>query len=274
MFQNDTDHFDQHFLINNDIISTFIKESHLSKKDVVVEIGPGKGQITTLIAPKVKHLTCIELDTKLKPYLEELKKKNKNIDIIYGSALDIFIPDCNKIITSLPYSIIEPFINKLIRCKFDEIIMITGKKYADGVINKDMNKLSLITNCYFKSEYIMDITPDSFMPAPRVMSSMIRLIPKSIEEIEDFNTLMFRFMFYFNDKKVKNALIESLIRVGERKGYTITQRISKQIINSINIDNELSSKVFSTCSNKELLEINNIINEIEILKDKELEANA
>ena len=53
--------------------------------------------------------------------------------------LDTYIPTCNKIVTSLPYSIIEPFINKLLKCQFEEIIMITGKKYAEAVVTKKVN---------------------------------------------------------------------------------------------------------------------------------------
>ena len=263
MFVNDSDKFDQHFLIDEKVINKFIKEANLNKKDTVVEIGPGKGQISSLIAPNVKHLTLIELDERLKPYLEELQLKYKNIDIIFSSALDAYIPECDKIITSLPYSIVEPFINKLIKCKFNEILMITGKKYASGVYNKELNKLSIITNSYFTCEYLLDIEPDSFDPKPRVMSSMIRLKPLKASDIKDFKSLMFRFLFYFRDKTLKNALVESLIRSEEILGNVLTQRISKSIINEMNIDEELKNKVFSTLSNNELLIINDLLDNLE-----------
>ena len=268
MFENNTDKFDQHFLIDENTINTFIKEANLSKEDTVVEIGPGKGQITFLIAPKVKKLICIELDKRLEPYLKSIQNKYKNIEIIYGNVLEEYLPECNKIITSLPYSIIEPFINKLLKCKFDEIIMIIGKRYADGVINNELNKLSLLTNCYFKTTYIMDIPPEYFKPSPRVMSSMIKLVPIKDNQINEFNILIFRFMFYYRDKKVRNALMEALIRSFEVINNPITKRISKDIISNLEISDKLLNKLFSTCSNEELAYLNNKFKKLKVKGDK------
>ena len=62
MFKNDTDHFDQHFLVDQKVIDKFIKEANLTKEDIVVEIGPGNGVLTKIIAPQVKKLYVIELD--------------------------------------------------------------------------------------------------------------------------------------------------------------------------------------------------------------------
>ena len=136
-FVNDSNYFDQHFLIDNEIIMTFIKSAKLNKKDIVVEIGPGKGNISKLIANRVKKLYCIELDCRLKPYLSKLEKQFKNVEIIYDNALTVNLPICNKIVTSVPYSIIEPLINKLIHYHID-IYMIMGKKYVDNVINNQI----------------------------------------------------------------------------------------------------------------------------------------
>ena len=254
MFLNNTDYFDQHFLIDSQVINKFIESANLSKNDVVVEIGPGKGQITELIAPRVKKIICIELDTRLKPFLKELQKKHSNIEVIYDSVLSVEIPHCNKIITSLPYSIVEPFMHKMINTKFDELLMITGSRFAKGVRDNELSKLALMTNCYFESEYIMDIIPSSFKPEPRVVSSMIKLKHNDINAISNFNLLMFRYMFYFADKNIKNSLIESLIKI-----RNITQKQSKEIINSVNLDKELSEKKFETCSNEDLLKLNDII---------------
>ena len=172
-FVNDTNYLDQHFLIDKSIINAFIDASNLRISENVIEIGPGKGEISDTIARRVKHLTCIEIDRSLEPFINVLKDRHRNVDVIYGSALNVYIPACDKIISALPYSITEPFIEKLLRCEFLEAILIVGKKFADNVIEKNLNKLSLLTNSFFRVERIMDIAPDAFDPKPRVMSSMI-----------------------------------------------------------------------------------------------------
>ena len=240
MFKNNPDELDQHFLIDKDVINSFIKVCNLSKDDVVLEIGPGDGTLTKLIAPKVKKMYVIEKDIRLKPYLDKIN----NIDVTYGSCLDVPFPKVDKIITSLPYSIIEPFIYKIIHEDFNELYMIMGKNYCDSVINNKITNLSLLTNIYFDVYKYFDIYPDSFNPKPRVVSSLVKLTFKDKLNEKD---MIFRNMYKLNDKLVKNALMESLIIV---KG--LTKRESKENISKLNINAEILNKKFCMISNEEL----------------------
>ena len=160
-----------------------------------------------------------------------LKDKHDNVDVIYGNALNVYIPPCDKIISALPYSITEPFIEKLLRCEFKECTLIVGKKYADAVINKSLTKLALLTNSFFNVTKIMDIEPEAFDPAPRVMSSMIKLVPIKKEDLKySFKRFIFREMFFHRDKKLKNNLMEALIEFSKMHDQKLTKKESKQII--------------------------------------------
>ena len=240
MFKNNPDELDQHFLIDKDVINNFIKVCNLNKDDIVLEIGPGDGTLTKLIVPKVKKMYVIEKDIRLKPYLDKIN----NIDVTYGSCLDVPFPKVDKIITSLPYSIIEPFIYKVIHEDFNELYMIMGKNYCDSVINNKITNLSLLTNIYFDVYKYFDIYPDSFNPKPRVVSSLVKLTFKDKLNEKD---IIFRNMYKLNDKLVKNALMESLIIV---KG--LTKRESKENISKLNINAEILNKKFCMISNEEL----------------------
>lgn len=251
-FLYNTKDFNQHILIDQHIIDFWLEESNLTKEDIVVEIGPGKGNITSLIAPKVAKLYCIELDERFKPDLFKLKDNNSNMELIFGSALDVFIPKCDKIVTSLPFSIIEPFIAKLIRCQFNEAIMIVGSKFANSVINKELTYLSLLTNCFFKMEKLLEITPDAFNPKPRVMSAMIRITPLEEREINDLTGLILRLMFKYPSQKIKNALMESLIKAKAYQGEVLTKKMSKEKIKALDIPNDLLDKKFEICTNEDL----------------------
>lgn len=251
-FENDINYLDQHFLINKSIINAFVDEAHLSVEESVVEIGPGKGQISDTLARRCGHLTCIEIDSNLEHFMNVLKDKYDNVDIIYGNALDVYIPDCNKIISALPYSITEPFIEKLLRCNFDECLLIVGKKFADSVINKELNKLSLLTNSFFEVTKIMDISPDAFDPKPRVMSSMIRLIPIGRESFKNnFKRFVFREMFFHRDKKLKNNLMEALIEFAKMHEQKLTKKESKAVVDSYDIPKETLNKLMENLSNYE-----------------------
>ena len=251
-FINDTNYLDQHFLIDKAVINAFIDASNLRIDEDVVEIGPGKGEISDTIARRVNHLTCIEIDRNLEPFINVLKDRHDNVDVMYGSALSVYIPKCNKIISALPYSITEPFIEKLLRCDFEEAILIVGKRFADNVVEKNLNKLALLTNSFFRVEKIMDIGPDAFEPQPRVMSSMIRLIPIKREELNySFKKFIFRELFFNRDRKIKNNLMEALIEFVKLHGKKLTKKESKGIIDGYDLPKEMLNKRMENLSNEE-----------------------
>ena len=249
-FINETDRLDQHFLIDSEVIDRFIKEADLKSDDIIVEVGPGKGSISTLVAAKVKKLYLIELDERLDSFLKPLAE-NSNVEIIYGNVLDTYIPECDKILTSLPYSIIEPFIKKVIKCNFKELLMITGSNYASSVLENKVNKLAILTNCFFKAEKIIDILPESFSPKPRVLSTMIRLSKIKENDLTDI-LIIFRNLYFYSDKKIKNSLVESFIRLEYLKGRKLTQKEAKLIIDKLNLEESLLAKNYSEISNDEL----------------------
>lgn len=251
-FINDTNYLDQHFLIDKSIINTFIDASDLKIDEKVVEIGPGKCDISEIIARKVESLTCIEIDRNLEHFISVLMDKYDNVDVIYGNALNVFIPKCNKIISALPYSITEPFIEKLIRCEFDCAILIVGKKFADAVIDKKITKLSLLTNSFFRAEKIIDIGPDAFSPMPRVMSSMIKLYPIKREELNySFKKFIFRELFFNRNRKLKNNLMEALIEFVKLHDKKLTKKEAKAIIDEYNLPKEMLNKMMENLSNEE-----------------------
>ena len=245
MFLNDTDRLDQHFLIDNEVINEFIKACDLDSNDEIVEIGPGNGVISRLVNPLVKSLTLVEKDSRLIKSLEDIS----GVRIINASILDIDIPKCNKIITSLPYSITEPFIYKIIDYKFDRLVMICGKHFADNVINNSLNKLAILTNSYFNVSKVLDIAPNSFNPKPRVYSTLLVLVPKDISKLSS-NELIIRYLFKYRYMKLKNALKEIIIRINN-----CTQREARNIVNSYNINSDILDKLFDDLSNEEVEEV-------------------
>ena len=251
-FVNDTNYLDQHFIIDKSVINAFIDACNFGINDEVVEIGPGKGDLSDTIARRVGHLTCIEIDRNLEHFINVLKDRHSNVDVIYGNALNVFIPDCNKIVSALPYSITEPFIEKLLRCNFDEAALIVGKRFADAVVENKIEKLSLLTNSFFKVKKVFDIEPDAFDPKPRVMSSMIILTPMLRSEIKNnFKKYVFREMFFKRDRKLKNNLMEALIEFAKAHGQKLTKKESKAVVESYKIDKDTLNKKMENLSNEE-----------------------
>ena len=253
MFKNDTDYLDQHFLVDKEVINNFISLCNIKKDEDIVEIGPGKGVLTKELCAKARSVTAIELDESLKPFLDKLSTKYTNLNIIYGNTLEEFIPSCDKIITALPYSIVEPFVNKLIKCDFKELYMIVGLRFINNL--EENNKLSLLTKSFFNTEKLGEIIPTAFEPKPRVMSGIIKMVPKKLDINDEYYVT--RELFFYRDKKIKNSLKEIII-----KKYNITQKESIKKIEDLHISEEILDKTFEVLSNKELDELLSKIKEL------------
>lgn len=246
VFANNSDKFDQHFLIDQNIIKKYVEVMDLHSDDYVIEIGPGECVISRMIASKVKKLDLIELDQRLSVFINPLISDYNNVSVTYGDVLDVYINSCDKIVSSLPYSITEPFIEKLLRSDFKKCILIVGKKFALSVINNNITKLALLTNSFFNVKYHFDITPECFNPAPRVMSSVITITKKDKNDISDRKLRMFRELFFNRTKKIKNSLMEAFILLDR-----ITKREAKNIIDEMNLSSILDKNI-ENLSNEEI----------------------
>lgn len=130
--------------------------------------------------------------------------------------------------------------------------MIVGKKFADAVNEKKPTKLALLTNSFFKVTKMMDIPPEAFNPKPRVMSSIIKLVPIKRDELNNnFKMFIFRELFFHRDRKLKNDLMESLIEFSKVHGVKLTKKESKKIIQDYNIPAETLDKMIENLSNDE-----------------------
>lgn len=246
MFENDTNFLDQHFLVDENIIKTFIDSCEITKDDIVLEVGTGKGVLTKYLKEQAKKLLVIEKDVRLIPFL-------KDYDVTYRDVLHCDIPDVNKIVTSLPYSITEPFLYKLLDVNFDKLIMMCGKNFVDN-LESNNTKLSIMCNLYFNHTKICDVKPDSFNPKPKVMSSLITMTKKDEEELSKKDKIV-RLLYKYRYMKVKNALKEILIKLDG-----LTQRQAKDIIKNYNINEDISNKLFDELSNAEVVELYKQIN--------------
>ena len=246
MFKNNIINYNQHFLIDQNIINKYLKLLNIKPNDVVVEIGAGKGVLTNYLKDVAKKLYVIEIDKRLKEYLDKID----NITVIYDNVLNVDIPSCDKIVTSLPYNIIEPFTKKLINTNFKELYMLIGSNYVDDVLYNNINKLSIITNSYFNLTKLLEVLPSSFDIPPHTLSYVVKLEKKDFNSLSDIYKI-YNLLYYYQDKKIKNSLKESLIKINN-----LTQKEAKKIISNLNIPESILETKFEIISNEELKTLN------------------
>ncbi|AMK16075.1 16S rRNA (adenine(1518)-N(6)/adenine(1519)-N(6))-dimethyltransferase RsmA [Methanobrevibacter olleyae] len=223
----------QNYLIDDFKRKKIIKYAKLSKEDIVLEIGPGIGTLTIELAKNAKKVIAIEQDATIFNILKKRLEREgiDNIELINEDAVKVDFPEFNKIVSNLPYQISSPISFKFLKHKFDLAILMYQKEFADRmngkVGTKQYSRLSAML--YFKADvkFLTKVSPESFIPSPKVDSSVIQLKPKDIKTIkidgEEFKindesykiySKVVKALFQHRNKKSKNALIDSRHMIG------------------------------------------------------------
>lgn len=233
----------QNYLIDDFKRKKIIKYGNLTKDDVVLEIGPGIGTLTIELAKKSKKVIAIEQDTTIFNILDDRLKKEgiTNVELINGDAVKADFPEFNKIVSNLPYQISSPISFKFLEYDFDLAILMYQKEFADRmngkVGTKQYSRLSAML--YYKAdiEFLTKVSPESFIPSPKVDSAVIKLTPKEMEKNiseEDYKiySKVVKALFQHKNKKARNALIDSRREIGIKDKKEL-----KEILNNLEDEN-------------------------------------
>ena len=233
----------QNYLIDDFKRKKIINYGNLGKDDVVLEIGPGIGTLTIELAKRSKKVIAIEQDTTIFNILKDRLAKEgiTNVELINGDAVKVDFPKFNKIVSNLPYQISSPISFKFLEYDFDTAILMYQKEFADRmngkVGTKQYSRLSAML--YYKAdiEFLTKVSPESFIPSPKVDSAVIKLTPKELDKSiskEDYKiySKVVKALFQHKNKKARNALIDSRKEVGFKDKKEL-----KQILNQAEDEN-------------------------------------
>ena len=179
----------QNFLTDKNIVDKIVDGAGIGPEDTVIEIGPGMGVITWEAASRARKVIAIELDSSLIPILGETLARFDNVQIINQDVLKTDINELTdgeeaghvKIIGNLPYYITTPIIMKLLedKVKAESLTIMTQKEVADrigaGPGTKSYGALSIAVQFYCQVEKVTDVSRNSFIPAPNVDSTVLKL---------------------------------------------------------------------------------------------------
>ena len=208
----------QNFLIDSNIIEKIVSSINISSNDQILEIGPGKGAITTPLAKKVKKITAIEIDSKLCKILEE--KNIPNLGIINNDFLkiDLDILNSNIVVGNLPYYITTPILFKIFKSKlkWENIYFLMQKEVAERIIGspstKAYGRLTIMSQIFSNPKILFNISPNVFRPIPKVESSFVQFSKDRNYEINDYQRFenIIRKIFNQRRKKLKNCIDENM----------------------------------------------------------------
>lgn len=212
--------FGQHFLHDQNIIDKIITAINPSRKQTIVEIGPGQGAITLPLLKQTDNLHVVEIDRDLAKYITELDETHGKIQM---HCVDVLKFDFHKIsnkklkiVGNLPYNISTPLIFHLldqIDC-IGEMIFMLQEEVVDRLTaepgNKTYGRLSVMVQSQCKVEKLFHVGAGAFKPPPKVDSAIVKFTPyeHAITKINNYAafTLIVRECFSQRRKTLRNAL--------------------------------------------------------------------
>ena len=253
----------QNFLVDQNIVRDIVKGAEVSKEDYVIEIGPGVGTLTKELLKEAASVTAIELDDKLLPILKEELKEYENFHLIHGDAtkvqLDAVYPGKEiKLVANLPYYVTTPIITKILNDKvaFSSLTIMIQKEVAERMDavpgTKDYGSLSVLVQYYCDTKIVRSVPPESFMPRPKVDSTVIRLTklekPRAHVEDEALFFKIVRMVFTMRRKTLSNNL----------KSLGYTREFIEEVLEAAGIDLKARGETLSV---EKFAELSSVIKE-------------
>jgi 16S rRNA (adenine1518-N6/adenine1519-N6)-dimethyltransferase len=175
--------FGQNFLTDENIACKIVDSADIRPGETVIEIGPGKGILTSLIAQKADKVIAVELDRNLASSLGGRMSSRKNVEVISKDFLQYEFPSGTapvKFISNLPYGAATPIIEKFLPWPdwIEAIVMVqkeVGERIAAHPGGRDYGVLSILTQYFAKPELLFTVGPENFYPHPKVNSIVLRL---------------------------------------------------------------------------------------------------
>jgi 16S rRNA (adenine1518-N6/adenine1519-N6)-dimethyltransferase len=211
----------QNFLCNDGILKRIIDVSDVNINDNILEIGPGLGSLTALLAEKAGLVTAVEIDAGLFAFLKELFAETNNLTLIHTDFLKADIDTAfTKAIANLPYYCASEILFYLaIKYKIKQIFVMLQKEMSERILSrpgadaKTYGAMTVALGLYYESTNLFNIDKKSFHPQPDVSSSFIYLKRKEDiglreEEIAIFHNIV-KSAFWGRRKTLKKCLLDS-----------------------------------------------------------------
>jgi len=178
----------QHFLVNRSVLDKIVRTIAPEASDVIIEIGPGKGALTFLLAERAGRVIAVEKDPAFIPPLRE--KAGPNLTVVGSDILETDLRGLlagtsgsgrAKLVGNLPYSVSSPILFMALDswALFAKCVFLVQREVAERVCGrpgtKDHSPISILLQNRFEARIEFRVSPGSFSPPPKVDSALLSL---------------------------------------------------------------------------------------------------
>ncbi|RII27743.1 MAG: 16S rRNA (adenine(1518)-N(6)/adenine(1519)-N(6))-dimethyltransferase [Geobacter sp.] len=196
----------QNFLTDHNVLARIVDTVELAPDDHVLEVGPGQGALTRLLAARAARVVAVELDRQLVPLLRREFADSGKVEVVEADILRADLPELLgnrwegrwKVAANLPYNISTPVLFQFMehRQLFSRLVLMLQKEVGERLAAppdcKEYGVLSVFCQLHFDIRRMFLVKPGSFFPAPKVDSVVLRLIPLAEPRVTVGDEALFR----------------------------------------------------------------------------------
>ncbi|MDD5491082.1 MAG: 16S rRNA (adenine(1518)-N(6)/adenine(1519)-N(6))-dimethyltransferase RsmA [bacterium] len=254
----------QIFLTDKKVALDIVAASSLTKNDRIIEIGPGRGVLTKLIAPQVDQLIAIEIDPRLVQELQVSLKPYPNVVIVQQDVMSYQLPAelmtvPFKVTANVPYYITSPIIFQLLdwhlaNPQFSHAIIMVQKEVAQRLaaapVGKEYGVISIMLQFYADVEIIRMVPSNCFTPVPEVDSAVIKInfLPQPREKVSNVDT--FKKIVKASFAQRRKTILNSL-----KHNYGLEARLLEQSLKEAGIETGRRAETLSIAEFARLTEV-------------------
>lgn len=177
----------QHFLNDRRILERIADALELRDDETLLEIGPGRGSLSDVLAPRVKRLVLIEYDRALAALLRKRYESTPSVEVIEADVLTVDLGAVAggpyKLVGNVPYYITTPILFHALRMpRPDRAVYLVQREVADRIVaapgSKEYGALSVNVQAVATPKSLFRVAPGSFLPPPKVESAVVRIEPR------------------------------------------------------------------------------------------------
>ena len=174
----------QHFLKNPAVVDAIVQKACIKSSDIVLEVGPGTGNLTVKLLESAKRVIAVEFDKRMvREVLKrvEVMEQRNNLQVIQGDVLKVALPYFDVCVANLPYQISSPFLFKMLahRPMFRSAVIMFQLEFAQRLTalpgSELYCRLSVNTQLLAKVENLLKVGKNNFRPPPKVDSMVVKI---------------------------------------------------------------------------------------------------
>ena len=242
----------QNFLFDEQSLQTIASE--VTSEDTVIEIGPGLGTLTAILAEKASKVIAVELDSNMVQILEDRFKLYNNVQIIQDDILHVDIDKIApkaKIVANLPYYITTSIITNLLNTNIKDITILIQKEVAERICaepgTKKAGAITYYVKYYADSKIVANVPKECFIPSPEVESAVVKITKRNEKAVKVNNEKLFFDIIKTNFTQRRKTILNSLSSIIDKE---VLKNILKECkIEEVERGENLSLEQFAMIAN-------------------------